>query len=177
MTRPQPQNAPRPYRACIIQDVPDSAIQQRQLLEDEAKKRGLDLEIELIELREPASRIMKKLTSTTAPYDWVISDLLISPIDDHSPMTSAGLNILRQTCRSGFFHGYNKRDARNAEGVRCIAVYSASLADYGGQEREINKALDELGVDENSRFKSGEMTRVAAHVCDELIRNEQDVWK
>ncbi|MCA9319996.1 MAG: hypothetical protein KDB53_04640 [Planctomycetes bacterium] len=158
------------FRVCIIQDVPDSASQQQRLLISEAKANGLALDSTIIELRTPTDKILEALSVQPA-IDWIVVDLLISPIDDHSPMTAAGLNLLRRLCKSGHFHGYKSRaDAGRQKGVRCIAVYSASLAGYGGVDLQIHEELTNLGISKQHRYVPGEMKKLAQDICGELQR-------
>lgn len=176
-TQPATQAHPAPFRIRIVQDVPAAAQQQANILRREAAGRNLSVEVAAIELRDPADRILAQLTTPDTPIDWLVLDLLISPIDDHSPMTSAGLNLLRRIAKAGMFHGYKPRQPATRPGMRCIAIYSASLDNYGGHGPEIREELRAIGVDSRHCYTPGRMKDVAIGICDELQRVGPDGWR
>ncbi len=156
-------------RVMVVQDVPLSARQQKQFLETEARRRELDVDVRVVDLRTPAERLVREHLQGPAPIDWLVVDLLVSEIDDHVPVeASTGMTLLRHLSAAGLFHGYKPRAPTLGRGVRCIAVYSAMLQGQGTPRQHTEEALDALGVRRSARYVPGDMARVAQDIVAEL---------
>jgi hypothetical protein len=176
MSEALPVRTHAPFRVAIVQDLDRVATQQAEIIEAESKKRSLSLSVDKIQLKQPVSRILDQLFTDGRGVDWLILDLLISPIEDLRVLQSSGLNLLRRLQDRGSLHGYAGRAPANADGVRCVAVYSASLAGFGNREKEVRENLAQLGVLEQCMFIPGEMRKVATAVLDELVATGPEGW-
>jgi hypothetical protein len=176
MSEPQPARVHAPFRVAIVQDLDRVATQQAEMIEAESKRRGLHVAIDKIQLKQPANRILEQMFVAGRGVDWLVVDLLISPIEDLTVLQSSGLNLLRRLRDRGSLHGYSSRSPANADGLRCVAVYSASLAGFGNREKEVRENLLQLGVREQCLFIPGEMRKLAVAVVDELAASGSKGW-
>ncbi len=170
MHSPNRPTAP-PHLVCIVQDVEETAKQQTNLILSESKSAGLNVAVEHVFLQDPEDMVLDQLTQR--PVDWLLLDLLISGRDS-DPLFSAGLNLLRRLRESGMFHGYQPRDpARSRNGVRCVGIYSATLAGFGGKKMEVRDELQKLGVNERHLYASDgqQMRAIARAIVSEVAGN------
>lgn len=155
------------HRILIVQDVPDSAKQQRDILDRHAATQRLQVSTHMEDLRVPADHLIATHLQQSL-WDWLVLDLLISPTEDHQPLESSGMNLMRRIHNLGLFHGYRKR-VQAGNGVRCVAVYSATLDRLGPTHRSVKAELARCGVREANLYQPGQMRQVANDICAELM--------
>ncbi len=153
-------------RILLVQDRPSSLDYQQRLFIDEAKRRGLTIDVTKFDLRRSPTQILDQLDRQETWFDWMVTDLLIDGVD-HDPLKSAGLGLLKQLVARNLFGSHGPRVPK-PRGVRCIAVCSVCV-DYGAVPLpELRTALADLKLRSEFFSRGGDVSELAKRVLDEL---------